>query len=85
MLAFPIIRELGLSSDECPALNALESNLCILKCNAVNHSPALWDEFLMHLCWPEETDPPEGLFLIDITTSMHYKLAMKHIEALYPY
>ena len=84
MLAFPILKELDLPSDSSSALHALESNLHILRCNAVG-GPTLWDQFLMHLCWPEEVEVPESLFLIDITTSMHYKLAMKHIEALYPY
>jgi hypothetical protein len=84
MLAFPIIKELNLPSDPCPDLNKLESNLCILKCNAMGSSE-LWLQFLMHLCWPEEQPVPEALFLQEITTNRHYKLAMDAISALYPY
>ena len=83
LLSTPIINELNLPVDNT-LVRALESNLQILRCNAVG-SKAQWDEFVQHLCWPEEVAPPEGLFLIDITTSMHYKLAMRHIEELYPY
>lgn len=84
MLAFPILKELDLPSDPCASLHALESNLCILRCNAVGN-PIMWDQFLMHLCWPEEVEVPEGLFLTDIVNNQHYKLAMKHLEDLYPY
>jgi hypothetical protein len=84
MLSFPILKELDLSSDSNPSLDALESNLHILRCNAIGN-PALWEQFLMHLCWPEEVEVPESLFLMDVSQSMHYKLAMKHIEQLYPH
>jgi len=84
MLAFPILKELDLPSDDSMYLGVLESNLHILRCNAVG-VPALWDQFLMHLCWPEEVEVPEALFLINIVENRHYKLAMNAIEKLYPH
>ncbi len=82
MLAFPILKELDLPSDPSHDLGMLESNLCILKCNAVGDS-TLWHQFMMHLSWPEENPIPEGLFLTTIQDSRHYKLAMDAINRLY--
>jgi hypothetical protein len=49
-----------------PADGRLEPNLHMLWMNAVG-DPALWQQLLDHLCWPEENPFPEGLFMVSPT------------------
>ena len=42
-----------------------------------------WMLFLAHLCWPEDNEFPEHLFLVEPSQVPGYKRAMQRIEELY--
>ena len=42
-----------------------------------------WQLFLAHICWPEETEFPEYMFLIDKDQVPGYKRLMQRLEELY--
>ena len=47
-------------------------------------SPTLdWQVFLAHVCWPEETEFPEHLFLVPSYNVPGYKRLMSRLEELY--
>ena len=73
-----ILAELGITVDP-----QLLSNLHMCYYNAVAHKPEDWQLFLAHICWPEETEFPEYMFLIDKDQVPGYKRLMQRLEELY--
>ena len=73
-----ILAELGIQVDP-----QLLSNLHMCYYNAVVHKPKDWRLFLAHICWPEETEFPEYMFLIDKDQVPGYKRLMQRLEELY--
>jgi hypothetical protein len=67
---------LGLPED-----GRIVANVHMLWVNAVGNDPALWQQLLDHLCWPEETPFPDGLFLTDNPSG--YSRIMSALEELY--
>ena len=61
----------------------LLSNLHMCYYNAVAHTLPDWQLFLAHVCWPEETEFPEYMFLIHRDQVPGYKRLMQRLEELY--
>ena len=65
---------------QVPHDQRLNANLHMLLVNA-KQDPALWQQLLDHICWPEENPFPEGLFLTDNPPG--YTRIMQVLEELY--
>ena len=59
------------------------ANLHLCYYNAFGNSQQNWDLFMAHVCWPEENEFPEHLFLISQDQVPGYKRLMNRIEELY--
>ena len=59
------------------------SNLHLCYHNACSTDPQRWQLFLAHICWPEENEFPESLFLITQSQVPGYKRLMNRLEELY--
>lgn len=80
-----ITEELGRSSDQVPIGDdpIVASNLHLCYHNASCTSTPDWELFLSHVCWPEENEFPEHLFLVPASQVPGYKRLMNRIEELY--
>ena len=73
-------KELGL---EIAQDGIVSSNLLLCYNNACIRKPEQWELFLAHICWPEDNEFPESLFLVPKSQVPGYTRLMKRLELLY--
>ena len=80
-----IIKSLKIDPDKLTPheYGRIVSNLAMCRFNCVDRNPQKWEDFIDHLMYPDETQIPEGLFMISPEENTHYKLALSALDDIY--